>query len=125
MGCPPGAGCLYSSQQRRRSRPCWTTQTPLTSVRCVSMMAEAGLTSSLASLLCSIHQPEGLTAAGHLTPWLSWLQIGFLYLRYVGNPKTLWQWLQPYVKDSEVWNVVSWRGDIANECFGKPCLQAL
>jgi hypothetical protein len=30
------------------------------------------------------------------------VQIGFLYLRYVGPPKTLWQWLAPYVKDDEV-----------------------
>ena len=29
-------------------------------------------------------------------------QVGFLYLRYVGPPKTLWQWLAPYVKDDEV-----------------------
>lgn len=30
------------------------------------------------------------------------IQVGFLYLRYVGPPKTLWQWLAPYVKDDEV-----------------------
>ncbi|CAK0783684.1 hypothetical protein CVIRNUC_006883 [Coccomyxa viridis] len=27
--------------------------------------------------------------------------VGFLYLRYVGNPRTLWDWIQPYVKDHE------------------------
>ncbi|KAK4274994.1 hypothetical protein QN277_018143 [Acacia crassicarpa] len=27
--------------------------------------------------------------------------IGFLYLRYVGDPKTLWKWFEPYVKDDE------------------------
>ncbi|KAK9838529.1 hypothetical protein WJX81_005763 [Elliptochloris bilobata] len=27
--------------------------------------------------------------------------IGFLYLRYVGNPRTLWDWVQPYVRDTE------------------------
>ncbi|KAL0035088.1 hypothetical protein WJX79_010871 [Trebouxia sp. C0005] len=27
--------------------------------------------------------------------------IGFLYLRYVGDPKQLWAWLRPYVQDSE------------------------
>ena len=32
----------------------------------------------------------------------AFLQIGFLYLRYVGDPKQLWAWLRPYVKDSEV-----------------------
>jgi hypothetical protein len=30
------------------------------------------------------------------------LQVGFLYLRYVGNPRELWEWIQPYVKDHEV-----------------------
>lgn len=30
------------------------------------------------------------------------LQIGFLYLRYAGDPKTLWNWFEPYVKDEEV-----------------------
>ncbi|KDD76047.1 PRP38 family protein [Helicosporidium sp. ATCC 50920] len=27
--------------------------------------------------------------------------IGFLYLRYVCNPRQLWQWMQPYIEDSE------------------------
>ncbi|KAK9909028.1 hypothetical protein WJX75_006237 [Coccomyxa subellipsoidea] len=27
--------------------------------------------------------------------------VGFLYLRYVANPRTLWEWIQPYVRDSE------------------------
>ncbi|KAI9074175.1 hypothetical protein K1719_043856 [Acacia pycnantha] len=27
--------------------------------------------------------------------------IGFLYLSYVGDPKTLWKWFEPYVKDDE------------------------
>ncbi|XP_050946228.1 pre-mRNA splicing factor SR-like 1 isoform X3 [Cucumis melo] len=27
--------------------------------------------------------------------------IGFLYLRYVADPKTLWNWFEPYVKDDE------------------------
>ncbi|XP_068647980.1 pre-mRNA splicing factor SR-like 1 [Aristolochia californica] len=27
--------------------------------------------------------------------------IGFLYLRYAGDPKTLWSWFEPYVKDDE------------------------
>lgn len=27
--------------------------------------------------------------------------LGFLYLRYVGDPKTLWEWLEPYVEDPE------------------------
>ncbi|RVW47615.1 hypothetical protein CK203_019639 [Vitis vinifera] len=30
------------------------------------------------------------------------LQVGFLYLRYAGDPKTLWNWFEPYVKDDEV-----------------------
>ncbi|KAI9114362.1 hypothetical protein K1719_014590 [Acacia pycnantha] len=28
--------------------------------------------------------------------------IGFLYLSYVGDPKTLWKWFEPYVKDDEL-----------------------
>lgn len=31
-----------------------------------------------------------------------WLQIGFLYLRYAADPKTLWTWFEPYIKDEEV-----------------------
>ncbi|XP_068653000.1 pre-mRNA splicing factor SR-like 1 isoform X3 [Aristolochia californica] len=27
--------------------------------------------------------------------------VGFLYLRYAGDPKTLWSWFEPYVKDDE------------------------
>ncbi|KAL5988547.1 suppressor of rad53 null lethality [Asimina triloba] len=28
--------------------------------------------------------------------------IGFLYLRYAADPKTLWGWFEPYIKDEEV-----------------------
>ncbi|XP_021297910.1 pre-mRNA splicing factor SR-like 1 isoform X3 [Herrania umbratica] len=27
--------------------------------------------------------------------------IGFLYLRYAADPKTLWTWFEPYIKDEE------------------------
>lgn len=27
--------------------------------------------------------------------------IGFLYLRYAGDPKTIWQWIEPYLYDEE------------------------
>ncbi|XP_024525960.1 pre-mRNA splicing factor SR-like 1 isoform X2 [Selaginella moellendorffii] len=27
--------------------------------------------------------------------------IGFLYLRYCGEPRTLWQWFEPYIEDDE------------------------
>lgn len=30
------------------------------------------------------------------------LQIGFLYLRYVGDPKSLWSWYEPYLEDDQV-----------------------
>jgi pre-mRNA-splicing factor 38B len=30
------------------------------------------------------------------------LQIGFLYLRYAADPKTLWTWYEPYIEDDEV-----------------------
>lgn len=33
------------------------------------------------------------------------MQVGFLYLRYVAEPKTLWGWYEPYIKDDEVHNV--------------------
>lgn len=29
-------------------------------------------------------------------------QLGFLYLRYVLNPRSVWDWLQYYIKDHEV-----------------------
>ncbi|KAG8100730.1 hypothetical protein GUJ93_ZPchr0013g36979 [Zizania palustris] len=29
-------------------------------------------------------------------------QIGFLYMRYVVEPKTLWSWYEPYIKDDEI-----------------------
>jgi PRP38 family len=32
----------------------------------------------------------------------AFLQIGFLYLRYVLDPRTIWDWLQYYIKDHEV-----------------------
>lgn len=38
------------------------------------------------------------------------LQVGFLYLRYAGESKTLWNWFEPYVKDEEVnlfWHLTS------------------
>ncbi len=28
-------------------------------------------------------------------------QVGFLYLRYVGEPRTLWSWLEEFLKDPE------------------------
>ena len=30
------------------------------------------------------------------------VQIGFLYLRYVGDPKELWDWYEPYFPDEQV-----------------------
>jgi len=30
--------------------------------------------------------------------------IGFLYLRYVCNPREMWHWFEPYLKDSEKFN---------------------
>lgn len=30
------------------------------------------------------------------------MQVGFLYLRYVADAKTLWTWYEPYIKDDEV-----------------------
>lgn len=38
----------------------------------------------------------------HLLIIATFLQVGFLYLRYVANPRTLWEWIKPYVRDSEV-----------------------
>ena len=28
-------------------------------------------------------------------------QVGFLYLRYVGEPRTLWSWFEEYLADTE------------------------
>ncbi len=30
------------------------------------------------------------------------LQVGFLYLRYVLNPRKVWEWIEPYLGDHEV-----------------------
>lgn len=35
-------------------------------------------------------------------PCLPPAQVGFLFLRYVADPKTLWAWISPYVGDREV-----------------------
>lgn len=29
-------------------------------------------------------------------------QVGFLYLRYVCDPRKLWNWFKPYMRDEEV-----------------------
>ncbi|KAJ6926293.1 hypothetical protein NC651_010654 [Populus alba x Populus x berolinensis] len=42
----------------------------------------------------------GKTRAGILLPTFI-DQVGFLYLRYAGDPKTLWNWFEPYIKDDE------------------------
>ncbi|XVF31706.1 hypothetical protein REPUB_Repub17cG0015200 [Reevesia pubescens] len=36
-----------------------------------------------------------------LTRCLHNIKIGFLYLRYAADPKTLWTWFEPYIKDEE------------------------
>lgn len=33
---------------------------------------------------------------------MSLLQVGFLYLRYVADPKTLWNWFEPFLKHGEL-----------------------
>ena len=50
----------------------------------------------------NIAESERARALGHCLTRLLYQQIGFLYLRYVGSPRTLWDWVQPYVRDSEV-----------------------
>jgi len=37
-----------------------------------------------------------------MTIWRYLVQIGFLYLRYVADPKVLWTWYEPYLRDDEV-----------------------
>lgn len=37
-----------------------------------------------------------------MTIWHYLVQIGFLYLRYVADPKILWTWYEPYLRDDEV-----------------------
>lgn len=36
-----------------------------------------------------------------MTIWHYLVQIGFLYLRYVADPKILWTWYEPYLRDDE------------------------
>ena len=49
-----------------------------------------------------------LLAIKHIVDSLKfWLQIGFLYLRYAADPKTLWTWFEPYIKDEEVLEVLT------------------
>ena len=48
------------------------------------------------------------------------VQIGFLYIRYVGSPRTLWDWVQPYVRDSEVRILTSHTMLLPAAC---PCLR--
>lgn len=42
------------------------------------------------------------------------LQVGFLYLRYAADPKTLWSWFEPYIQDDEVLHLSS------SSCFNSP-----
>jgi len=46
----------------------------------------------------SVKQMQGLLDHGD-SPYIR--AIGFLYLRYVGDPKTLWGWFEQYVTDDE------------------------
>jgi len=36
-------------------------------------------------------------------------QVGFLYLRYVGEPRTLWSWFEDFFGDAEVRPRPAWR----------------
>lgn len=57
---------------------------------------QSGMLSALLALL-AVH----LNEAWH--ELMVMVQVGFLYLRYVANPKTLWdEWLSGYMRDSEV-----------------------
>lgn len=46
----------------------------------------------------TVKQMQGLLNHGD-SPYIR--AVGFLYLRYVGDPKTLWGWYEQYVKDDE------------------------
>lgn len=60
--------------------------------------------------VCLLVLHEGVTDAPtqpvHRKPTMALLttttQIGLLYLRYVGNPKQLWEWFLKYIRDPEV-----------------------
>lgn len=43
-----------------------------------------------------------IQVAGHDCNSVWVLQLGFLYLRYVLNPRQVWEWLQYYINDQEV-----------------------
>ncbi len=36
------------------------------------------------------------------------VQVGFLYLRYVCDPRKLWNWYHKYLRDSEVRTMQCW-----------------
>lgn len=52
-----------------------------------------------------------------MTIWCYLVQIGFLYLRYVADPKTLWTWYEPYLRDDEVHGTFPAFFLIARSCF--------
>ncbi len=52
------------------------------------------------SLLFWLHDPQ-LPPPYSVRATIS-LQVGFLYLRYVCNPRELWGWFKKYARDSEV-----------------------
>ena len=49
------------------------------------------------------------------------LQIGFLYLRYVCDPRKLWDWTRHYMQDDEVRTAWSYRPTVPPPCTPSAC----
>jgi pre-mRNA-splicing factor 38B len=45
--------------------------------------------------------------------------MGFLYLRYVGDPKTVWDWIEPYLYDAEPLTVTATANKVGHGAGGK------
>ena len=45
--------------------------------------------------------PRGVSLSWPLTRPLWLAQVGFLYLRYVADPRTLWSWFEEFLRDTE------------------------
>ena len=65
---------------------------------------EALLTHEDSCYIRAVGRPLVCTRTPGETTQQAELQVGFLYLRYVGDPKQLWSWLRPYVRDPQVYS---------------------
>ncbi|GJY67569.1 pre-mRNA-splicing factor 38B-like protein isoform X1 [Tanacetum coccineum] len=62
---------------------------------------DESLLNNLVGVRLSASQPPPYTLEDGIETHNPWKTVGFLYLRYAAEPKTLWGWFEPYVKDDE------------------------